>query len=113
MKKSIFLAVVFLFNIVSCGSESGGVINNAGTGSQTLKIDASISAKEKFSGAKNIEDFTTDVVIKIWDGSGDEVTDASVTVTTGGKDLIIQHDKNGVYRAISMSGMGFIKPHLL
>lgn len=104
MKKSIFLAVVFLFSIVSCGSESGGVINNAGTGSQTLKIDASISAKEKFSGAKNIEDFTTDITIKVWDNNGAQVTDASVTVTTGGKELIIPHDRNGVYKATSIVG---------
>lgn len=104
MKKSIFLGIVFLFNIVSCGSESGGIINNAGTGSQTLKVDASISAKEKFSGAKNIEDFTTDIVIKVWDIQQQQVTDASITVTQEGKDLVIQHDKNGVYKATSIVG---------
>jgi len=59
--KKFSLFVVFLFTILSCGSDTGGVINNAGTGSQTLKVDVSISAKEKFSGAKNIEDFTTDM----------------------------------------------------
>jgi hypothetical protein len=104
MKKSIFVVLVCLLNIVSCGSESGGVVNNAGTGSGTLKIDATISAKENFSGAKNIEDFTTDIVIKVWDIQGTQVTDASITVTAGARDIIIPHDKNGVYKAVSIVG---------
>ncbi len=104
MKKSIFLSIVLLLNIVSCGTESGGVINNEGTGSRTLKVEASISAKERFSGAKNTEDFATDIVIKVWDINQNPLTDASVTVIAGDKDLVIPHDKNGIYRATSLAG---------
>ncbi len=104
MKKIIFSGILLLFGILSCGTESEGVVNNEGTGSRTLKVEAVISARERFSAAKDTEDFTTDIVIKVWDMNQRPVTDASVTVTAGGKDLVIQHDKNGIYRATSISG---------
>lgn len=105
MKNSIVLIIAFVVYFISCGGDrGGGVINNAGTGSLTLKVEATISAKEEFSGAKEFEDFTTDIVIKIWDAQQEPVVDAKVTVNAGGRELIIQHDKNGIYKATAILG---------
>lgn len=109
MKKSIFLSfnkkmffsVLLVSGIVAVGcggSESSGVINNPGTGSQTLKIDATISAKENFAEAKNIDDFTVDITIKVWDAQDQPVSDASVKVNN----LLIPPKKNGQYSAGSI-----------
>lgn len=102
MRKILLLLLILAF--YSCGGEPDRVVNNAGTGSNTLKVEAVILAKENYSSAKNPEEFTTEIVIKIMDIQNQGIQDATVIVNAGGKEIIVPHDKNGVYRAGSIVG---------
>jgi len=96
--------IVLLNIVISCGGESSGVVNDPGSGTGTLKVEAIISGRERFSGAKSSGEFTTDITVKIWDAHLQTVQDAYVTITTSGRDMVIPHDKNGVYKATSIVG---------
>jgi len=99
----LWLLIPLLGLIIACRNESTGAVNNPGSGSGTLNIDAEITAGPDFSNASDPNDFKVEAVIKIEDAQGVTVEDAVANITSKST-LTIPHDKNGVYKAEKIIG---------
>ncbi|RMH41229.1 MAG: hypothetical protein D6689_11600 [Deltaproteobacteria bacterium] len=84
--------------VVGCGgSAGGGSGDDLGSGTQTLVVTAAIEADNQIPNATDVNDFTTSFDVRVR-RAGQDVADATVTVTSAAGAVTLAYSGDGRYR---------------
>jgi hypothetical protein len=72
------------------------VTEDAGTGSNTLEVDGTITGEPIDVAAESLEELETDIEFDIFDANGNEVVGATVTLTSAAGEIVLE-DCGGSY----------------
>lgn len=102
-QKSIFsispaLSSLALSAVLALGCGSSSFSSSPGTGTQSLRVDASISASEKIQNAQTADQFSTDISVQV-SKAGSPVTNAVVVIgSPSGPLTLVTGGPAGTYR---------------
>lgn len=70
---------------------------SGGSGTQSLRVDATISASEERDNASSPADFRAELTVDVKRGDGSAVTDAQVVISSDGGEVTLTHTGGGRY----------------
>lgn len=77
--------------------QSDAQLPSGGTGTNSLRVDATISASEERDNASVAADFRAELTVDVTRGDGSPVTDAQVVVSSAGGEVTLAHQGGGRY----------------
>jgi hypothetical protein len=92
------ISTMFL-GLAACGGDDlePGAGDSAGTGSKTLTVDGSVSARPRLSNARDASEFDTELSVRI-QLAGQNVTTGSVTMTSSSGTVVLAYDGGDRWR---------------